>query len=241
MDNIFDQLTANKNLTADKESILNNETESSNDHELFANEAQYTPKQIKEAAQELIKNGIIEASNKSTLYQVSISNHAAINHVLEPFDLKMKVDDIRGLSYVTVENQTPIENGDDEWTHPLVRKQRLNLEQSLLIAILRKHFIAHELEAGVGDSAAAIHLDDILPELNSYLGELGSEMREDKRLRNLLEQLKNYGLVTEINQHDQITIRPLIAHVANPENLKSLLADFINATNAAYATKEQST
>jgi len=237
MDNIFDQITANKDkdVIADKEEKLSNETENNSEYELLANDAQYTPKHIKEAAQELIKHGIIEASNKSTLYQISISNHAAINRVLEPLDLKMKIDDIRGLSFVTVENQTPIENSDDEWTHPLVRKQRLNLEQSLLIAILRKHFIAHELEAGVGDSAAAIHLDDLIPELNSYLGELGSEMREDKRLRNLLEQLKSYGLVTEINKHDQITIRPLIAHVANPENLKSLLADFINAT------KEQST
>ena len=92
-----------------------------------------------------------------------------------------------------------------------------------MVAILRKHFVAHELEAGIGDNDAVIHLDELLPELNAYLGELGSEMRADKRLRNLLEQLKNYGVVTDVNEHEQVMIRPLIAHVANPENLKNLI------------------
>ena len=75
----------------------------------------------------------------------------------------------------------------------------------------------------MGDNSAVIHIDEILPELNAYLGDLGSETRENKRLRNLLEQLKAYGAVTDINEHEQITIRPLIAHIANPENLTNLL------------------
>lgn len=138
-------------------------------------------------------------------------------------DLTLKIDDIRGLAFVVVANIIDNEEDDEQWSHPLVRRQRLNLEQSLLVAILRKHFVAHELEAGIGDNNAVIHLDELFPELNAYLGELGSEIREEKRLRNLLEQLKNYGVVTDINEHEQVMIRPLIAHVANPENLKNLI------------------
>ncbi len=93
-----------------------------------------------------------------------------------------------------------------------------------MVAILRQHFIAHELDAGVGDQKAIVHLDDLLPELNQFLGASGSDERDDKRLRNLLEQLKSYALVSDIDENDKISIRPLIAHVANPENLQNLIA-----------------
>jgi hypothetical protein len=43
-----------------------------------------------------------------------------------------------------------------------VRRQRLNLEQSLLVAILRQHFVAWEQESGTGASQAQIAIDDLL-------------------------------------------------------------------------------
>ncbi|MDT1028437.1 DUF4194 domain-containing protein, partial [Pseudomonas paraeruginosa] len=64
---------------------------------------------------------------------------------------------------------------EDDWSHPLVRRQRLNLEQSLLIAILRQHFIAYEQESGTGASQALVAVDELIPQLQVYLGELGSE------------------------------------------------------------------
>lgn len=139
-----------------------------------------------------------------------------------PLDLQLQIDDIRGLAFLVVARVNEEEHRDD-WRHPLLRRQRMNLEQSLMVAILRQHFIAHELEAGEGDQKAVVHLDDLLPELNQFLGASGSDERDDKRLRNLLEQLKTYALVSEIDENDKIRIRPLIAHVANPENLKNLI------------------
>jgi len=239
MINIFDKITAGDLKAAEKSDLDNHritpedvDINNKND-DLAQIDAHSTSAHIKEVSQELIKHGIIEASTKFEMYRVTITNQSQINRIIEPLDLKIKVDDVRGLAFLIVNHEIAeeINSKDDEWTHPLVRKQRLNLEQSLLIAILRKHFIAHELDAGIGGTAI-VHLDDLLPELNSYLGELGSEMREDKRLRTLLEQLKGYGLVTDINKQEQISIRPLIAHVANPENLKNLLADFIAASEA---------
>jgi len=227
MESIFDQLTsANaKDQPEEKshpdgmvhaEAEENTETQTTTPHH-------HTLNQIKEVSQQLLKHGLLESTTKQSLFQTAVTNHSKINEILEPLDLVLEIDDIRGLAFVVVANVIGNEEEDEQWSHPLVRRQRLNMEQSLLIAILRKYFIAHELEAGIGDNKAVIHLDELLPELNAYLGELGSEMREDKRLRNLLEQLKNYGIVTDINEHEQIMIRPLIAHVANPENLKNLL------------------
>jgi len=195
---------------------------------------------LKAAAQELIKYGVLEASFKPNLYRSCVQRSEEIARILSPLDLKMQVDDVRGLVFLLVakgesegntdidsskdmENPIEMEHSDD-WQHPLVRRQRMNLEQSLMVAILRQHFVAHELDAGVGDHRAIVHLDELLPQLNQFLGATGSEVKEDKRLRLLLEQLKGYGLVSEIDDNEKITIKPLIAHMANPENLQNLIA-----------------
>ena len=68
-----------------------------------------------------------------------------------------------------------------------------------------------------------------------YLGNLGSDAQEQKRLRGLLEQLKGYGLVSEVDAHDQCQIRPIIAHLANPANLTNLLHAFRDASHPAPA------
>ncbi|EQD79531.1 hypothetical protein B1A_01676, partial [mine drainage metagenome] len=73
---------------------------------------------------------------------------------------------------------------------------------------------------------ALIALEDLLPQLQLYLGDLGSDAQEEKRLRNLLEQLKVHGIVSEPDEHNRVAIRPIIAHLASPENLQSLLGAF---------------
>ncbi len=177
---------------------------------------------LKAAAQELIKYGVLEASNKPNLYQSCIQRHKEIAQILSPLDLKMQIDDVRGLVFLLVAKDQD-ETYSDDWHHPLVRRQRMNLEQSLMVAILRQHFVAHEMDVGVGDHRAIVHLDELLPQLNQFLGATGSEAKEDKRLRLLLEQLKGYGLVSEIDDNEKLTIKPLIAHIANPENLQNLI------------------
>ncbi len=196
------------------------------------NTPSYYDRQIKLVTQELIKYGVLEMVSKPNYYQLCLRHKNLIEQILLPLDLKLGIDDIRGLAFVLVgdeyrQEQDSEQHNDhpqDDWQHPLVRRQRMNLEQSLLVAILRQQFVAHELEAGVGDQKAVVFLDDLLPQLNQFLGATGSDERDNKRLRQLLEQLKAYGLVSEVDDNERIIIRPLIAHVANPENLKNLIA-----------------
>jgi Domain of unknown function (DUF4194) len=192
----------------------------------------YTPRHVKDATLELLKYGLLESSSKPNLYRTAVTHSADVSRVLEPLDLVMKVDEVRGLAFLVV---VPSGNApeDDEWSHPLVRRQRLTLEQSLLIAILRQQFVAHEQEAGLGTKETVVTVEDLLPQLQAYLGSLGSDLLEQKRLRNLLEQLKGHGIVSEVDRHDQFSIRPLIAHLANPESLANLLHAFRQEAGAA--------
>lgn len=188
--------------------------------------ASYTPAKLKAATQELLKFGLIEADRKPKLYQTLLQQPTDVNRVLEPFDLRMQIDDIRGLAILVVAESAIGETEGDEWSHPLVRRQRLTLEQSLMLAILRQQFLAHEQDAGIAASDAIVELGELLPQINLYLGESGSDDKDQKRLRNLLEHLKGHGIVSEISSDDQVTIRPIITHLANPENLQNLLSHF---------------
>lgn len=182
---------------------------------------QRTGCRLREAAQELLKYGLLEENLKPNLYRIAISHVQEISAILEPLDLAMGVDDIRGLVFITVRQNEAAEQ--DDWTHPLVRRQRLNLEQSLLVAILRQQFIVYEQEAGAGANEALVAIDELIPQLQIYLGDLGSDAKERTRVITLLDQLKGHGLVSAIDAHDRVSIRPIIAHLANPENLQALL------------------
>ena len=195
-----------------------------------------TPQRTRETVQELLKYGLLEESHKPNLYRTALTQHEDIARVLEPLDLRMGVDEVRGLVFVTVRQDETAEQ--DEWSHPLVRRQRLNLEQSLLIAILRQHFIAYEQESGTGASHAQLAVDDLIPQLQVYLGDLGSDARERTRAIGLLDQLKGHGLVSAPDAHDRVIIRPIIAHLANPDNLQALLAWLQVQTEKSNETSE---
>ncbi|HHK2201326.1 TPA: DUF4194 domain-containing protein [Pseudomonas aeruginosa] len=180
-----------------------------------------TPQRVREAVQEMLKYGLLEERHKPNLYRSALTNIEVVDRILEPLDLAMGVDEVRGLVFVTVRQGEVAEQ--DDWSHPLVRRQRLNLEQSLLIAILRQHFIAYEQESGTGASQALVAVDELIPQLQVYLGELGSEAKERNRIITLLDQLKGHGLVSALDAHDRVIIRPIITHLANPENLQALV------------------
>lgn len=197
-----------------------------------------TDKRLREAAQELLRYGLLEESQKPNLYRVAISHLGSLNNILEPFDFLAEVDEIRGLVFLVVRKQD--DTGEfDEWSHPLVRKQRLTLEQSLLVAILRQYFIAYEQEAGTGASQAIVAVDELIPQLQVYLGDTGSEAKERNRVLQLLDQLKGHGLVSSPDTHDRITIRPMIAHLANPENLEALLQWLRSKVNDQGSSQEE--
>lgn len=224
MAGFFDKLI-NRSVTAntgsESESLDEEVTEALVEENATSSETR-TLKKIREATQELLKYGLLEEASKPNLYRVVLTHPEEVTRILEPLDLDIGIDEIRGLLYVKVRlDKTPEQ---DEWSHPLVRRQRLNLEQSLLVAILRQHFVAWEQESGTGASQAQIAIDDLLPQLQIYLGDPGSESKERTRLLTLLDQLKGHGLVTSPDAHERIVIRPIIAHLADPMNLQALLA-----------------
>lgn len=227
MAGIFDRITGDSVDQDDVDESLLEGTDEASDGDALVdsivdpNDEQRTNRRLREAAQELLKYGLLEEIHKPNLYRIAIGHVLELSDILEPLDLAMGIDEVRGLVFVIVRQSEVAEQ--DDWTHPLVRRQRLNLEQSLLVAILRQQFIVYEQESGMGASDAIVAIDELIPQLQIYLGDLGSDAKERTRVINLLDQLKGHGLVSTIDSHDRVTIRPIIAHLANPENLQALL------------------
>ena len=163
-------------------------------------------------------------SRKIRISSAVILHEREITAALGPLDLVLRLDSHRGVAFLAVAQAASECSGIEEgWTHPLVRRQRLTLEQSLLVALLRQAFVMHEQESGVGQSAATIAVDELLPQFLAYSGDSGSDGKNESRLLNLLDQLKAYGIVSEVDKKHEVTIRPLIAHLAGPESLTALL------------------
>lgn len=202
---------------------------------------------VRRAIQELLRLGYLEESRKPEIFRKAIIHESEINAALEPLDLAVKLDTHRGIALVVVrsdpESEPESEPGNDaslsdEWSHPLVRRQRLTLEQSLLIAILRGAFVLHEQESGVGGRPATMAVDELLPQYLTYIRDSGSDARNETRLNNLLEQLKGYGVVSEVDAKQEITIRPLIAHIADPESLDALLQTMVQMADGGSSNQD---
>lgn len=224
MPNVFDRMVVNSNGDEPQRKDATTSSEETARADADCPARNRVAADIRQAVQELLRLGYLEETRKPELFRKTIIHESAVNLALYPLDLAVKIDTHRGITLVIIRDDPEKEIGaDEQWSHPLVRRQRLTLEQSLLIAILRGAFVLHEQESGVGQRPATMAVDELLPQYLTYVEDSGSDARNETRLLNLLDQLKGYGIVSEVNEKEEFTIRPLIAHVANPESLAALL------------------
>lgn len=208
-------------------------------HVTQSNGSEYTSCEVKEVTQELLKHGYVEEASKPAIFQRAIVYEREILRALDPLDLTVRLDTHRGLAFLMVAGAARDSSDEGEaWSHPLMRRQRLTLEQSLLVAILRQAFVMHEQESGIGQCEAKIAVDDLLPQFLAYFDDSGSDARDEARLLSLLDQLKIHGIVSEVDSKREVTIRPLIAHLANPETLSALLR-ILKGKASAHELPEQ--
>ena len=223
---IFDRMAAQGASAQAEQSLSKEELPALVESGIATQSTSRTPPNVRQALQFLLAHGWLESAVKPKLFGLVAAHTTLLDALLEPLDLRVVVDDVRGLAFLAVvpgyAGDDTDESEQDDWTHPLMKRQRLTLEQSLLLALLRREFLQREQESGVG-AVVRVTVDSLLPQLETYLGATGSDMQERKRLGQLLENLRTHGMVTEVDAQDCITIRPMIVHLLNPENLQTLL------------------
>lgn len=207
---------------------MNNNEWNENELTLATNDevqAAGTSGEVKTLVQELLKNGYIESASDPKYFNAVVRLRHDINNALEPLDLCIDLDELRGLVILRVAESAEA-SPEEAWSHPLVRRQRLTLEQSLMVAILRQFYVHQELESGVGVREIRISADELLSQLQVFLEDTGSDAKNRQRLLTLIEQLKPHGIVFEPDARNDVTIRPMITRLASPETLTALLAHY---------------
>ena len=241
---IFDRMAAQAAGVGVPQSLSKEELPALSESSLAPQTTSKTPPNVRQALQFLLAHGWLESAAKPKLFHLIAAQTALFDTLLEPLDLRVVVDDVRGLAFLAVvpgyAGDDTDESEQDDWTHPLMKRQRLTLDQSLLLALLRREFLQREQESGTG-TAVRVTVDSLLPQLETYLGAMGSDMQERKRLGQLLENLRTHGMVTEVDAQDCITIRPMIVHLLNPENLQTLLLRLREVAEQGSAAKPEGT
>ncbi len=241
---IFDRMAAQAAGVGVPQSLSKEELPALSESALAPQTTSKTPPNVRQALQFLLAHGWLESAAKPKLFHLIAAQTALFDTLLEPLDLRVVVDDVRGLAFLAVVpdyvSDGTDESEQDDWTHPLMKRQRLTLDQSLLLALLRREFLQREQESGTG-AVVRITVDSLLPQLETYLGAMGSDMQERKRLGQLLENLRTHGMVTEVDAQDCITIRPMIVHLLNPENLQTLLLRLRELAEQGGAAKPEGT
>ncbi len=223
---IFDRMAAQGASAQAEQSLSKEELPALVESGIATQSTSRTPPNVRQALQFLLAHGWLESATKPKLFHLIAAQTTLLDALLEPLDLRVVLDDVRGLAFLAVvpdyAGDDTDESEQDDWTHPLMKRQRLTLEQSLLLALLRREFLQREQESGTG-AVVRITVDSLQPQLETYLGATGSDMQERKRLGQLLENLRTHGMVSDVDAQDCITIRPIIVHLLNPENLQTLL------------------
>lgn len=223
---IFDRMAAQSAGAQAEQSLSKEELPAPIESGIAPQSSSGMPPNVRQALQFLLAHGWLESATKPKVFHLIAAQTTLLDALLEPLDLRVVVDDVRGLAFLAVvpdyAGDDTDESEQDDWTHPLMKRQRLTLEQSLLLAILRREFLQREQESGTG-AVVRITVDSLLPQLETYLGATGSDMQARKRLGQLLDHLRTHGMVSEVDAQDSLTIRPMIVHLLNPENLQTLL------------------
>lgn len=176
----------------------------------------------REALQRLISSGVIYESRHSELYQALLANKSQIRSTLRELGLRMTVDDSFGLIILRLPVSDDIE--EDEGAHPLVRRRRLTLLDSLVALVLRDHYMTRE---NVGDRTVVIDVEQLEDALRAFLPIFGSETILRKRITGAIKRFKDYNILASLPGSDnEFEVTPVIRIVVNADMLQGLRAEF---------------
>ena len=109
MSNIFDSMLSGE---SSEKNLQVSDSQNENDHNnkgqvetpsaatVSPSENSNTPRDVKEATQELLRYGHIDETRKADLFQKASIHSAAIGAALESLDLSLRLDEHRGVAFL---------------------------------------------------------------------------------------------------------------------------------------------
>jgi hypothetical protein len=188
--------------------------------------------EARRAVIELLRQGVVFADTRRLVFDAIRTHRAVIADHLADMQLRVLIDEPEGLALLLSARPNGIDEDDDE-TASLISRRRLTVYDTLLLIILRKHFLDRET---AGDVRIRIDVAQIEALMMPFLPLSGSTRSDRKKLNGAIEGMKKRKILNAVRGEDErIEISPVIRYVVNVEYLEHLLGEYRRLADAAAA------
>jgi hypothetical protein len=186
--------------------------------------------EARRAVIELLRQGVVFADTRRLVFDAIRTHRAVIADHLADMHLRVLIDEPAGLALLLSARPNGIDEDDDE-TASLISRRTLTVYDTLLLIVLRKHFLDRET---AGDVRIRIDVAQIEALMIPFLPLSGSTRSDRKKLNGAIEGMKKRKILNAVRgQDERIEISLVIRYVVNVEYLEHLLREYRRLADAA--------
>lgn len=190
------------------------------------------PSQARRALVELMRQGVVIAESRRLVFDALCAHRTSIADHLADMYLRMLIDESAGLALL-LSAQLGGDEGEEEDAAALISRRTLTVYDTLLLIVLRKHFLDRET---AGDVRIRIDMAQIEAMLMPFLPLTGSTNSDRKKLNGAVEGMKRRKILNAVRGEDErVEISPVIRYVVNAEYLEHLLEEYRHLAEEARA------
>lgn len=190
------------------------------------------PAEARRALVELMRQGVVVAESRRLIFDALCAHRTLIADHLADMYLRMLIDEPAGLALLL--NAQPGGSDDDEEDGAaLISRRTLTVYDTLLLIVLRKHFLDRET---AGDIRIRIDMAQIEALLMPFLPLTGSTSSDRKKLNGAVDGMKRRKILNAVRGEDErVEISPVMRYVVNAEYLEHLLEEYRRLAEEARA------
>lgn len=182
------------------------------------------PPEARRALVELMRQGVVIAETRRLVFDALCAHRALITDHLADMYLRVLIDEPAGIALLLNAQLEESDDTDDEDTPALISRRTLTLYDTLLLIVLRKHFLDRE---AAGEVRIRIELEQIQALMMPFLPLTTSSASDRKRLNGAVDSMKKRKILNAARgEEDRVEISPVIRYVVNAEMLEQLLREY---------------
>ncbi len=190
------------------------------------------PAEARRALVELLRQGVVAAESRRLVFDALCAHRTLIADHLADMYLRVLIDESAGLALL-LNAQSGGDDDAEEDAAALISRRTLTVYDTLLLIVLRKHFLDRET---AGDVRIRIDVAQIEALLMPFLPLTGSTSSDRKKLNGAVEGMKRRKVLNAVRGEDErVEISPVIRYVVNAEYLEHLLQEYRSLTEQARA------
>lgn len=188
--------------------------------------------EARRALVELMRQGVVVAESRRLVFDALCAHRMLIAEHLADMYLRMLIDESAGLALLLNAQSAGCDDDDEDHT-TLISRRTLSVYDTLLLIVLRKHFL--DRETG-GDIRIRIDMAQIEALLMPFLPITGSTSGDRKKLNGAVDGMKRRKILNAVRGEDErVEISPVIRYIVNAEYLEHLLEEYRRLAEEARA------